>query len=546
MLEGVIAGEGTPQEVVDARGLAVVSDDGALIAAIDEALASQPDVLEKIRDGKVQAAGAVIGAVMKAMKGQADAARVRELVLERASASGAVATQQSRPTGRDERADPFGSALSSSTSVAAARIDGMGRGDGSGRVVSPDGADDTGTGILHVDMDAFYASVEQLDDPSLRGKPIIIGAPESRSVVSSASYEARRFGVRSAMPVGQALRLCPTAIVVLPHFDRYLEMSAQVMRIFRDVTPLVEPLSIDEAFLDVRGARRLWGSPGRDRARAAPAGARRDRTHLQHRRRRDEARREDRLDGQQARRAADRRRGRHRRRSCARCRSARCGASVRRPRSRSRAAASTPSPTCSTRRAQCSSARSARRWASAIWHLARGIDPRQVDTHRVDKSVGHEETFHDDIADDAILRSELRRLADKVGARLRSNGWEASTIAIKVRFADLTTISRSQTLPEPTAVGQRIGDAAHELFASVDRALPVRLIGVRAEKLRPRGSAVLTLWDDDEDWRRIEDALDGAAARFGRGAVTRATLLGKARGGGHAARRTRGPPAASD
>ena len=138
----------------------------------------------------------------------------------------------------------------------------MGRGDGTGRIVSPEGADDSGTGILHVDMDAFYASVEQLDDPSLSGKAIIVGAPDSRSVVSSASYEARRFGVRSAMPVAQALRLCPTAIVVLPHFDRYLELSSQVMRIFRDVTPLVEPLSIDEAFLDVRGTRRLWGSPG--------------------------------------------------------------------------------------------------------------------------------------------------------------------------------------------------------------------------------------------------------------------------------------------
>src|SRR6478735_1137869 len=108
----------------------------------------------------------------------------------------------------------------------------MGRGDGTGRQTSPEGADDTGAGILHVDMDAFYASVAVLDDPTLKGKPIIIGAPESRSVVSSASYEARRYGVRSAMPVVQALRLCPTAIVVPPHFERYLEVSRQVMTIF--------------------------------------------------------------------------------------------------------------------------------------------------------------------------------------------------------------------------------------------------------------------------------------------------------------------------
>ena len=167
-----------------------------------------------------------------------------------------------------------------------------------------------------------------------------------------------------------------------------------------------------------------------------------------------------------------------------------------------------------------------------VWHLARGIDARDVDTARVEKSIGHEETFHEDVADSAILRSELRRLADRVGARLRENGWEASTIAIKVRFADFTTISRSQTLGEPTAVGQRIGDAAHELLAGVDLRMPVRLIGVRAEKLQPSGSAALALWDDDGEWRRIEDALDGAAAKFGRGAVTRATLLGRARGGG--------------
>ena len=131
-----------------------------------------------------------------------------------------------------------------------------------------------------------------------------------------------------------------------------------------------------------------------------------------------------------------------------------------------------------------------------------------------------------------MLRSELRRLSDRVGARLRANGWEARTIAIKVRFADFTTVSRSQTLPEPTAVGQRIGEAALELFGALDRRLPVRLVGVRAEQLRLSGEAGPTLWDDDAEWRRVEGALDDASARFGRGAVTRATLLGGARGGG--------------
>ncbi|MDR7189728.1 DNA polymerase-4 [Microbacterium sp. BE35] len=406
----------------------------------------------------------------------------------------------------------------------------MGRGDGTGRVVSPEGADDSGAGILHVDMDAFYASVEQLDDPSLRGKAIIIGAPDSRSVVSSASYEARRFGVRSAMPVGQALRLCPHAIVVPPHFDRYLETSAQVMGIFRDVTPLVEPLSIDEAFLDVRGARRLWGRPA-EIARMLRARVR-DETGLT------------------------------------------CSVGVAATKHVAKMASTMSKPDgllviaeadtaaflaprsvralwgVGPKTSEALEARGIRTIADVldtprelldralgvamgdrIWHLARGIDAREVDTSRVEKSVGHEETFHEDIGDTAILRSELRRLADRVGARLRSGGWEASTVAIKVRYADFTTITRSQTLPEPTAVGQRIGDAAHELFASVDRALPVRLIGVRAEKLRPAGEAMPTLWDDDEGWRRIEDALDGATVKFGRGAVTRATLLGT-RGGG--------------
>lgn len=406
----------------------------------------------------------------------------------------------------------------------------MGRGDGTGRLVSPDDADDTGAGILHVDMDAFYASVEQLDDPALRGKAIIVGAPESRSVVSSASYEARRYGVRSAMPVSQALRLCPHAIVVLPHFDRYLEMSAKVMRIFRDVTPLVEPLSIDEAFLDVRGARRLWGSPGEIarmlRARVlAETGLTCSIGVAATKHVAKMASTISKPDGLLIVAEAD-------------------TAAFLGPRSvRALWGVGPKASEALERRGirTIADAREAPRemleralgpaMGDRVWHLARGIDAREVDTSRVEKSIGHEETFHEDIGDDAVLRSELRRLADRVGARLRSNGWEAATVAVKVRFADFTTISRSQTLAEPTAVGQRIGDAAHDLFASIDRSMPVRLIGVRAEKLRPSGTAMPGLWDDDEGWRRVEGALDDATARFGRGAVTRATNL-SARGGG--------------
>jgi DNA polymerase-4 len=407
----------------------------------------------------------------------------------------------------------------------------MGRGDGSGRIVSPDDADDSETGILHVDMDAFYASVETLDDPTLRGKPVIVGAPEGRSVVSSASYEARRFGVRSAMPVSQAMRLCPRAVVVLPHFERYLEESAKVMRIFREFTPLVEPLSIDEAFLDVRGARRLWGSPARIarmiRARVL------DETGLtcsvgvaatKH-----VAKMASTLskpDGLLIVAGADTADF-----LAPRPVRALWGVGPKAAEALGSRGIHTVADVRDTPRAVLDRALGSA-MGERVWHLARGLDSREVDTTRVEKSVGHEETFDEDIADSAVLRAELRRLADRVGARLRAAGWEATTVAIKVRFADFSTISRSQTLAEPTAVGQRIGDAAHELFAQVEAPLPVRLIGVRAEKLRPAGGGGLALWDDDEEWRRVEGAVDGAAERFGRGAVTRATLLGKARGGG--------------
>ncbi len=404
----------------------------------------------------------------------------------------------------------------------------MGRGDGTGRIVSPDDADDTGTGILHVDMDAFYASVAVLDDPTLTGKPIIIGAPEGRSVVSSASYEARRFGVRSAMPVSQALRLCPQAIVVSPRFERYTTMSAQVMEIFRSFTPLVEPLSIDEAFLDVRGARRLWGSPGaiarqlRSRVLAETGlvcsigvAATKHVAKM--------ASTISKPDGLLIVAAADTL-------DFLGPRSVRAMWGVG-PKAAESLEARGIRTIADIRDAPRDVLERAlgRAGGERVWHLSRGLDAREVTTTHVEKSVGHEETFHEDIADPAVLRAELRRLSDRVGARLRRHGWEAATVSIKIRYADFTTISRSQTLEAASAVSQRIGDVAHELFDAVDHRQPIRLIGVRAEKLQPAGGDAMALWDDDEEWKKLDGAMDDATARFGTSAVTRAALLGRGR-----------------
>ncbi len=404
----------------------------------------------------------------------------------------------------------------------------MGRGDGTGRVVSPDDADDSGTRILHVDMDAFYPSVEVLDDPSLAGKPLIVGGAEGRGVVASASYEARRYGVRSAMSVQVALRLCPTAIVVVPHFERYAALSRQVMDIFHSVTPLVEPLSIDEAFLDVAGARRLWGSPGHI-ARELRARVRAETGLI-------------------------------------------CSIGVASTKHVAKIASTLSKPDgLLIVSADETAAFLAARPVAALWgvgpkaaealagrgihtvadilatppsvldralgavtgqrirQLAQGHDPRTVEVERIEKSIGHEETFLEDVADPTVLRSELRRLADRVAARLRAGGWEAGTIALKLRYADFTTLTRASTPAEPTDVGQRIGDVAIGLFEQLDLSQPVRLIGVRAEKLRPNGGGMIPLWDDDAGWKRIDAALDGARERFGGGAVTRASVIGPRR-----------------
>lgn len=409
----------------------------------------------------------------------------------------------------------------------------MGHGDGRGRIVSSADADDTGTRILHVDMDAFYAAVAVLDDPSLRGLPLIIGAPDGRSVVSSASYEARRYGVRAAMPVSQALRLCPSARIVLPRFDRYQEVSRQVMAIFESFTPLVEPLSVDEAFLDVQGVRRLWGSP----ARIA------------------ELIRERVLDEVGITCSVGVAATKH---------VAKMASTIAKPDGMLVVAGAdtldflAPRPVramwgVGPKAAEALEARGIRTiqdvrdapremlergvgpaLAGRIRQLALGEDARAVDTERVEKSIGHEETFDQDILDRPFLRAELLRLSDRVAARLRRANWETSTVAIKIRFDDFRTLNRSQTLSEPTAVGQRIGEAAQALFEQIDRRDPVRLVGVRAENLRPAGGGGLGLWDDDEDWRKVEGAVDDAVARFGTATISRARHIGRGEGRGAA------------
>lgn len=400
-------------------------------------------------------------------------------------------------------------------------------------MVSSADADDSGTRILHVDMDAFYAAVEVLDDPSLRGLPLIIGSPDGRSVVSSASYEARRYGVRSAMPVSQALRLCPGARVVPPHFSRYQEVSRQVMAIFESFTPLVEPLSVDEAFLDVQGVRRLWGSPARI------AGLIRERVQAEvgitcsvgvasTKHVAKMASTIAKPDGMLVIAAADTL-------DFLAPRSVRALWGVGPKAAESleargirtiRDIRETPQETLDRAVGPALSAR--------LVQLARGEDARAVDTERVEKSIGHEETFDQDIADREFLRAELLRLSDRVGARLRRAGWETSTVSIKIRFADFRTVNRSQTLTEPTAVSQRIGEAAQGLFELIDRRDPIRLVGVRAEKLRPAGGGALALWDEDEDWRKVEGAVDEAIARFGTATISRARHIGRGEGRGAA------------
>ncbi|QNN63802.1 DNA polymerase IV [Leucobacter denitrificans] len=383
--------------------------------------------------------------------------------------------------------------------------------------------------ILHVDMDSFFVSVELLDRPELVGLPVAAAHDTQRSVVSSASYEARRFGVRSAMPVARAKQLCPQLVLVTPVFEKYRVASRKIMEIFREFTPLVEPLSIDEAFLDVAGSLRLFGSPI-DIARQLRARVR-DETGLPASVGLAGTKFIAKLASQRAK--PD---------GILEIPPARTleflhplpigamwgvGAATERA-LKSRAihtvADLAREPLDSLRRIVGNAS------AEKLHELANGRDSRGVETTRIEKSIGHEETFATDITDRTMIERELLRLSTRTSERLRDAAIEARTIAIKVRWDTFETFTRSRTLPEPTNTTQRVYSTARELFESLapaDRAMrPVRLIGVRAEQLVDAGSGSNSLWNEDEQWQAVDSAVDEVREKFGASGLTSARLLG--------------------
>ncbi|SDR18220.1 DNA polymerase-4 [Arthrobacter crystallopoietes] len=386
--------------------------------------------------------------------------------------------------------------------------------------------------IMHVDMDAFFVAVELLERPDLIGRPVIVGSPSGRSVVLSASYEAREHGVRSAMPMSRAQRLSPHAVIIEPHQYKYHRMSEKVMEIFRNITPEVEQLSVDEAFLDVSGSIRRLGQPleigalirqtirselgitatvgiasSKFVAKIASTHAKPDGLLLIPLERTVEflhtlpvgalwgvgAKTRDILARLGIHTVAD--------------------------------LAHTPQQTLH------------RVLGSAgdhVYRLAWGIDDRKVTPERLEKSIGAEETFATDVSDTAQLQRELLRLAHRTAVRLRASGMQCRGVALKLRYADFTTLSRSRRLAEPA-------DSAHQLYAAAvaqlaglgERPMPVRLIGLRAEQLEPTAGAgqQLTIDGTEDNWRTAEEVLDKVNLKFGRGGVMPAALLPPAQRG---------------
>ena len=378
-------------------------------------------------------------------------------------------------------------------------------------------------------MDAFFAAVEQRDRPELRGLPVIIGADpkggRGRGVVCTASYEARRFGVGSAMPISTAFRLCPTGVFIAPSMEKYASVSGEIMEVLRGATDLVEPLSIDEAFLDVTASGRALGS-GEEIARWLKA-------------------------------KLVKTVGLTASVGVASCKLvAKIASDMRKPDGLvvvppgTEAAFLAPLP---VRRlwgvgpkmeelllkagiasigalAAADPARLGRRLGSHghdLQALARGVDPRPVlPDHPDAKSVGQEHTFGVDTADPDRLRATLLALADSVAARLRAHGLKGRTVTLKYRDLTFRTLTRAQTLARPSDSGKALFDVAHGLFLTVHDKRKVRLLGVYASGFEEHVNQ-LGLFEVEPDRSPADRARDAIVARFGEEAITRASLLGR-------------------
>ncbi len=381
--------------------------------------------------------------------------------------------------------------------------------------------------ILHVDMDAFYASVEERDNPKLKGKAVVVGAGK-RGVVSAANYEARKFGIRAAMPVYKAKALAPHAVFVTPDIAKYSEVSKHVMQIFNDVTPYVEPISLDEAFLDVTGARKLLGS-GKQIA--------------------DLIRK--RVEKEQGITCSV---GIAHNKFIAKIASGHCkpngvleidpakmldflhplaaneiwGVG---PKTNEQLAklglitiadiANTPRSTLIKILGQAG--------GSSLYELAWGRDYRDVITEHIEKSISASETFDFDIDQQEEILKEYLRLTEKSAERMREKGLAANTVSIKVRFSDFKTISRSKTLDLPINSTQEIFEVVKNLYLALglERAL-IRLVGVSLDSLVENDDLQqMVLGQRESGWAQADRAIDQIKQRFGRTSLRPARLVSK-------------------
>jgi len=378
--------------------------------------------------------------------------------------------------------------------------------------------------VLHVDMDAFYASVEQHDDPALAGQPLIVGWDGGRGVVAAASYEVRRYGVHSAMPMRTALRLCPQAVCVRPRMRRYQEVSRVIFGVFHEVTPLVQGLSLDEAFLDVTASQHLPGgavaiarhikrriaeltgltasvgvAPNKLVAKIASDLMKPDGLTV--------------VEPERVHALLD-------------------PLSVRRLPGLGRKTGAKVEAAGIATLGELRSAPDAVLWplfgryTALMRERASGADERPVLPEVEEKSLSAEETFEHDIGDPRDLRRQLARLADLAASRLRARGLQTSCIGVKIRRGDFTTFTRQRAVSPPTGEARAVAGVAAELLArwlSANPGAKLRLLGVVLTELTP--AAQLGLFEEARRAGRLDAALDEARARFGSRALRRGNTI---------------------